>query len=153
MIESMHSLDLNFTWEWKRVLRDYDEEYAFPEDLTQFMKTRYNFPTIYRWCVCKDGQLQPNFIYIGEAKKLYTRLKSYIRPGPTQETNKRLNSKFNQLEPGLVARMDYISFEKVNLGDFIIIPDDLNDKHTRKALEGLLICYYKKIYPNIMLNR
>jgi len=91
--------------------------------------------------------------YIGESMKLCTRLRNYLNPDPTQQTNKRLNEIFNQLDQGSVAKIDYISFERVNLGDFVILPSDLKDKHIRKALEGILICYYKKIYPKTMINR
>lgn len=91
------SIELQVMFEWEAVHQSDAEEYVFPRPVTEFMRRFYNKPAIYRWIVERTDIGDEPLIYIGEAARLCPdRLSGYLMPGPTQQTNLRLNQQFHE---------------------------------------------------------
>jgi len=108
---------------------------------------------IYKWSVFKSDIEDSKIVYIGETENLINRIKGYLRPGPTQQTNIRINKLFKEyLEKGYKISLHTLFFDKIKLGNIDIIYDEISDNDIRKALEQLFIVIYKK-EEYTLLNR
>lgn len=147
-------LQLEISFDWVPILRNEDEIYLFPNSLTSFMTRLYKSPAIYRWNVYKVTPTDERIIYIGEGQQLIpSRIKGYLNPGPSQMTNKRLNSRFHEyIQSGHKVLLETIRFDKISLEDLSFRQGDLANKHFRRFLEHMLIVYYQQ-QGYTMLNR
>lgn len=139
-------LGVNLHFDWISVFRDEDVPYIFPQKITNYMKDNYGRPAIYRWNIYKDIPMDQKLIYIGETTKLCPgRLNGYLKPGPSQATNKRLNRKFiNLADRGYKVQLEILRLGKFSISDITLTSADLYSKHTRRFIESLLIIYYLK---------
>lgn len=145
---------IGFYYDWIPVLRNEDEIYLFPNALTSFMSRLYKAPAIYRWNIYRETPADARIIYIGEGQRLVPdRIKGYLKPGPSQMTNKRLNARFREfIQNGYKVLLEILRFDEMYLGDSAFKQSDLKNKHFRRFLEHMLITYYQqKGYT--MLNR
>ena len=151
MIETRMGVNLTLTYEWEPVLLDQDKQYTWPSKITKFMRGKYNFSAIYRWVVEKEANTQA--IYIGEASLLPRRIYHYLKPGISQQTNIRINQRFNKLcTQGRTIKLEKLKIFSCELGDKKITENDLVDKNIRVLVEHLLLVYYENKGFNI-LNR
>lgn len=136
----------DISYDWIPVFQDEDEIYYFPNSLTSYMKRLYPAPSIYRWNVYKETPTDIKMIYIGEGQKLIPdRINGYLNPGPSQMTNKRLNTHFrDQIENGHKVLLEIIRFDEMRVGEFVFNQVDLRNKHCRRFLEQMLITYYQQ---------
>lgn len=126
----MPTISLEIEYKWVPVESEPGQVYVFPNNLSIYLKKHYALPAIYRW-VLEDTQ-----VYIGETENLVERIKGYLRPGPSQTTNQRMNKILTD------ATLDLLMFESTNLQNKTIAIDDLFDKPTRRLLESLFIVYH-----------
>ena len=146
---------LSFTpipYAWVPVLSSMDTLYHFPEPITAFMRSALRRPAIYRWEIAyPDGTTE---YYVGETKELCPRrINHYLRPGPTQMTNLRLNERFSSLtHQGCTVTIDCLHFEPFSVGDIVVTQDSLIDNHIRRFLEELFIVLMKR-NGDTLLNR
>lgn len=141
-------------FDWIPILQDEDELYYFPNSLTPFMKRLYKSPAIYRWNIYKNTPTDEKIIYIGEGQQLIPeRINGYLNPGPSQMTNRRLNTCFREyILNGHKVSLEIVRFDEMSVGDITFRQTDLKNKHFRRFLEHLLITYYEhKGYS--LLNR
>lgn len=137
---------------WNSILSDGSKPYMFPHDITAFMKSTYRIPTIYRWVMQNtDGNI---FYYIGETEELCPRrLNQYLKPGPTQQTNQRLNEKFQEMAHlGYTITLDILTFKSFTLNSTEITLKSLHNSNLRKMIEHLIIYHYQSVGISL-LNR
>ena len=142
-ISSTNQIELTLTYEWEPVLLDQDKQYTFPNNITKFMRDKYNFSGIYRWVVEKETNIQA--IYIGEASLLPRRIYQYLNPGKSQQTNNYINHLFGGFihEQGYNIKLEKLKIFSCELGDKKITENDLDDKNMRVLVEHLLLVYYE----------
>ena len=132
-------VNLTLTYEWEPILLDQGKQYTWPNKITKFMRDKYNFSAIYRWVV--ENTLS---IYIGEASLLQRRIYHYTKPGKSQQTNIRINQRFNKLcTHGHNIKLEKLKIFSCELGDKKITENDLDDKNMRVLVEHLLLVYYE----------
>ena len=138
-----NQIPLTLTYEWEPVLLDQDKQYTFPNNITKFMRDKYNFSGIYRWVVEKETNIQA--IYIGEASLLPRRIYQYLKPGKSQQTNNYINHLFGKFihEQGHNIKLEKLKILSCKLGDEKITENDFDDKNIRVLLEHLLLVYYE----------
>jgi len=141
----MCDIKVEFAYQWEPFLKDWEKEYFFPEKITLFMKKTYNHPAIYRWNIFRNKPDDEKLIYIGEAQKLCPqRISGYLNPGPSQQTNQRINKKFHDLlNNGFKIRLEILCFDNIKIKNFTITNSHLNDRHVRRFVEELMIVIYK----------
>lgn len=145
-ISSTNQIELTLTYEWEPVLLDQDKQYTWPNNITKFMRDKYNFSAIYRWVV--ENTLS---IYIGEASLLQRRIYHYTKPGKSQQTNIRMNQRFNKLcTQGYTIKLEKLKIFYCVLGAKKITENDLDDKNIRVLVEHLLLVYYENKGFDIM---
>ena len=142
MIETRMDVNLTLTYEWEPVLLDQDKQYTWPSKITKFMRDKYNFSAIYRWVDEKEAKIQA--IYIGEASLLPRRIYHYLNPYQSQQTNIRMNQRFNKLcTQGYTIKLEKLKIFSCELGAKKITENDLDDKNIRVLVEHLLLVYYE----------
>lgn len=137
------AIEAVFAFEWEPLLRDANEHYFFPSPITGFMKKNYRRPVIYRWVI--DYGQDENLYYIGETTKLCPeRLSGYLSPGPSQQTNIRLNRQFHEsISSGAKVSMELLKLNGSFLDDLEIQDADLKRQDVRRLIERLLIVLYR----------
>jgi hypothetical protein len=142
----MHALRVDLSFNWETVLRDGEEKYLFPQPITKHMRRAYRGPAVYRWNIYDERPTDKQLIYIGQTQELSPdRIRGYLKPGPSQKTNQRLLSEFNEyLEQGLKICLEVLRFGEIIIGDLTLTTDDMHDGHVRQFIEGLLITYYTR---------
>ena len=142
----MLDVPVALSFEWQVVCEAEGVEYAFPRPITPFMRREYRRPAIYRWRVTQADRPDDEVHYIGEAQQLCPqRLSGYLKPGPTQETNKRLQREFQSyLERGYTIQLDVLHLGQLSIGAYDLKLEDLASKSVRRFLEQLLITYYRQ---------
>lgn len=110
------------------------------------MKMRYKGPAIYRWNVHKSTPGDKKLVYVGEAKELCPgRIKGYLDPGPTQETNKRISELFKGfLHNGLKITLDVYIISEIEIGSSMFPSMSLGDTHVRLLVESAIIIEHKQ---------
>ena len=142
----MYDVKVDFAYQWKPILIEMDKEYYFPEKITPFMRKTYKHPAIYRWNIFRNEPDDEKLIYIGEAQELFPlRIKGYLKPGPSQQTNKRIKEKFQvYLDKGFKIGLEILRFDNIKIENFALTNNDLNDKHVRRFIEELMLIIYKQ---------
>ncbi len=141
---SNETFEISIQYEWKPILSSTSQEYLFPDRITDFMKQKYSIPAIYRWILYREDRAGPCKMYIGSAKQLCPqRIRGYLNPGPTQKTNKRLNTIFNDHKNrGFKIGIDYLEFKELRVGSLDF--KDLDKRDVRLFLERAMISLYNK---------
>jgi hypothetical protein len=86
-----------------------------------------------------------NRLYVGEADLLWRRIYGYLRPGSTQQTNRRIRPVFEQeLRNGNRVALDVLAFEPFELNGTPISMADLSSKFVRRLLENWFAIMYSK---------
>lgn len=136
-------LDISYTWE--PVLAKEDQEYHYPMPISRYMKEHYNRSSIYRWDIYEQLLEDRKQIYIGEAQILCPqRIRGYLTPGPSQQTNKRMKEKFQGfLKDGLKIRLEVLRLQGLFIGKVPLAASELSNKYVRRCIEALLIINYQ----------
>jgi hypothetical protein len=139
----MTELNIKLDFNWEKVLSSQNEPYTFPNDLSDYMKKRYNLPAIYRWLVYHGDKLES--VYIGEAEILCPRrIYHYLHPGPSQMTNIRINELFTQLvNEGRKITLEILVFKEFVLDGKAVSISDLYKKTVRVFLEHLMMVHHE----------
>jgi hypothetical protein len=118
------------------------------------MKRKYCSPAIYRWNIFSLTPNDMQHIYIGECKKLVPdRLNGFLKPGPSQATNKRINNALSEeVSKRKTATMEILRFDEIRIGNNTFITSDLESKFIRLFIENLLIVHYQKL-GYLLLNK
>ena len=111
-------------------------------------------PAIYRWSFLKKGL--PVKAYIGETEDLRKRVGGYINPGPSQETNKRINGEFKgAVQSGLTVQLEILHVEPVRINRVRVNTEHLFDPFLRKMLENFVLADFDVVnceLLNLALN-
>jgi len=138
------TIEVNFAFEWEPVFQEQKIQYVFPNSTTEFMRKNYRKPAIYRWTIehIEDGD---SLFYIGEAVKLCPdRLSGYLSPGPTQQTNIRLNQLFHEsIYNGATIKLEILKFTGSFVNDLRLGEKDLARQDIRRLIERLLVTLYR----------
>ena len=90
-------------------------------------------PGVYRFRLCGNGHDQH---YIGETDELRRRFQHYRTPGPSQQTNIRLNERFRvHMAAGGSIDVDIVDDKVAVTAGGTPLDIDLADKATRRLLE------------------
>jgi hypothetical protein len=146
------SIEVKVMFEWEAVRQSEAEEYVFPKPMTEFMKRLYKRPVIYRWIVERTNVGDEMLMYIGEAARLCPdRLSGYITPGPTQQTNLRLNQQFHEcIANGGRVRLEIIKMTGAFVNDLDLTEKDLGRQDIRRLIERLLVTLYRNQGVNLL---
>jgi len=111
-------------------------------------------PAIYRWGFYGSGRLAG--ACIGETENLSVRFRQYLNPGPSQETNKRMNAEFRAaIQRGEEIRLEIVKIAPVRLNRVHICNENLCDPFLRKMMENFLLADFDvvnlRLY-NLILN-
>ena len=142
----MTNSKVEFAYQWESVLTDINKEYFFPEKITPFMRSNYRHPAIYRWNIFKKEPEDERLIYIGNTQELCPdRINGYIKPGPSQQTNKRINEELQgYIKIGFKIKLEFLLFDNIKIEDFNLTQSNLQDKYVRLFIEALMIIIYKE---------
>src|SRR5688500_2444319 len=89
------SITVHLDYAWRSVEAEPTVRYVWPAPIERELRARIGGPAVYRWVVTSpEGDVLR--MYVGEAANLAKRIYSYLRPGPTQQTNRRMNPLLNQ---------------------------------------------------------
>ena len=128
---------------WKSVEKSPDESYVFPHRTSNFMKSEYSRPGIYRWVVYSPNGA-PVAAYFGEAENLVKRIGQYLRPGESQRTNLRLHMEFHRyIKNQRTVKMDILDFSPFRLNSIEASVSDLHNRCLRIMLEAFAILNFK----------
>jgi hypothetical protein len=136
-------IEFKMAFEWEVVLSSDQDEYIFPNSITAYMKQKYRKPVIYRWIIDR-GQGERCY-YIGEAIRFCPdRLSSYLFPGPSQQTNIRLNRIFQEgIKNGASLRLEILRMSGAFVNDLDLEEKDLARQDIRRLIEKLLVTLYR----------
>lgn len=145
----METIKIELNFEWDLVYKSPNEFYSFPDKISPYLVENYKRPFIYRWNIFREEPHDLKKIYIGEAINLIRRIKNYIKPGPRQQTSKRINKLLNEfLNQNLKIRLEVLKINYFNFNNLIIIknndPEYLKEKYVRRLIEEIMINYYKQ---------
>jgi hypothetical protein len=146
------SIEVKVMFEWEAVRQSEAEEYVFPEPITEFMNRLYKRPAIYRWIIERTNTDDEMLMYIGEAVRLCPdRLSGYITPGPTQQTNLRLNQQFHEcIACGGRIRLEILKMTGAFVNDLDLTEKDLSRQDIRRLIERLLVTMYRSQGVNLL---
>lgn len=138
-------IGFDFAISWQPVLSTPDNDYFFPNPVTDFMLKNYNKPVVYRWNIYKENTYSPKMFYIGMCGKLCpNRLGNYLHPRVSQGTSTRINKELSDfLRNGFVAQLEIACFDQLRISGLIVEMSDLRNKHIRLMVESLLIAYHE----------
>src|SRR5450756_646646 len=132
--------------EWVPVQTAPGVPYRFPQELTPHFRTVYAGPAVYRWVVYQQEPGDLRRLYVGEADQLPRRLYHYLHPGPSQQTNQRLNAEFvKETQAGRSVTLEVLQFKPFQFRDALFSMADLEDKMVRRFLENLFSMYFTKV--------
>jgi hypothetical protein len=102
-------------------------------------------PAIYRWGFFKESVLRK--ASIGETENLKRRVRGYISPGPSQETNKRINAEFEKASRAcLKVRLDVLRIQTIHVNRVIICNGNLTDPFVRKMMENFILADFDVVH-------
>ena len=136
-------IEFKVAFDWEIVLASEKHDYKFPNPITDFMKQKYGKPVIYRWTIDR-GENAKSF-YIGETVKFCPdRLSDYLSPGPSQQTNIRLNQYFQEgVENGANLKLEILKMSGAFVNDLDLQDKDLKHQDIRRLIEKLLVTLYR----------
>ena len=107
---------------------------------------------IYRWIVERPDPNDEILMYIGEANRFCPdRLSGYITPGPTQQTNHRLNQQFHEvIAHGGRIRLETLKMTGAFVNDLDLTEKDLSRQDIRRLVERLLVTLYRNQGVNLL---
>ena len=131
----MKNFEISFSW--IAVQSSQSISYFFPAPVSSYIRSQYRRPAIYRWLIERDGKAST---YIGETENLERRLYHYLKPGPSQKTNRRVREFLDEeLAHGASIEFDVLCFEPFVINGREYSPEKLWEKEVRCFLENLLI--------------
>jgi hypothetical protein len=131
----VNNFEISFSW--IAVQSSQSASYSFPELVSKYLRKQYNKPAVYRWLIERNGK---SSIYIGETENLGRRLQHYLKPGPSQKTNKRVREFLDtEIVQGACIKFDVLIFESFVINRRVYSPESLWEKEVRCFLENLLI--------------
>ena len=145
------NLERNTLFDWVPVFQEEMIPYVFPNPITDYMKVNYRKPAIYRW-VIEPGRNSNSLIYIGETVSLCPeRLLGYLSPGPTQQTNNRINTllhahKYNKA----TIKFEMLRITGLFINDLTLNEKDLEEQEIRRIIEKFLISLYRSHGANLL---
>ncbi|MCL4271212.1 MAG: hypothetical protein KJZ72_16770 [Anaerolineales bacterium] len=144
------NIDDNSLLRWELVFQEEMTPYIFPNPITEYMKINYRKPAIYRWMIQHDTDVS---MYIGETVNLCPdRLLGYLSPGPTQQTNIRINNLLQaSINVGANVKFEILQFDGFFIKDLTLSKKDLEAQEIRRIIEKFLISLYKS-YGFKLLN-
>lgn len=149
IVDKSIEFETNIKVSWISAENDKEIPYSFPEDLSDYFRAKYSKPYVYRWLILEKSEEYLFNMYLGETENLYRRIYHYLKPGPSQQTNIRLNNLFQEsIAEGNDIKLEVLEFDEIELGEVKVTPTDLSKKHARRFVESLLLTYYQKLnYP------
>ena len=139
----MNTLNLKLEYEWRPVEGELGKPYRFPNALTSHLKAQAASPAVYRWVIYHEEPGDLRKLYIGETEQLSRRIYHYLKPGPSQQTNLRMNALFlEEISRGNKVCLDTLDFEPFRVNDHEVTMNSLENKTIRRFVEHLLAFQY-----------
>jgi hypothetical protein len=144
--EKMDQLNIVLAYEWQPVLLRDKVDYLFPMGVTPFMRARYKEPAVYRWNIFQKTSGDRKLVHIGEAQELCPRrIYGYLNPGPTQQTNKKIKTEFeNYMRQSMSIGLDICVIQELTFGETVLGKQALNDKYIRQLIQTAMIIEHRK---------
>ena len=134
---------------WKLVELRPGVAYQFPEPVSSHLSQNLAGPAVYLWKV-KSGDRVVG-LYVGEASDLPRRLKGYLKPGPSQTTNLRMNTLLlGEVDSGYTLELSTLHFEPFQFGGATFNQRDLAMTSVRRFLERLFESSFRKAGFNVL---
>ncbi|MGH9607339.1 MAG: hypothetical protein ACRD3N_16755 [Terracidiphilus sp.] len=106
-------------------------------------------PAICRWVFLKNGI--PVKAYVGETENLLTRIRGYLNPGPSQETNKRINAESKAaILLGLTVRLEILRIEPIRINRVRVCNENLSDPYVRKMMENFVLADFDVVHCELL---
>jgi hypothetical protein len=141
-------LDLGYRWD---AVNGEGGPYRFPEKITRSMRALYDGPAVYCWSVDWPGRAPAR--YVGETENMIRRLRAFLQPGPTRETNWRLKQYLKAARARRVnVTLEVLRFEPFVVNGFKVTMRALTNPHVRRLLENLVILTEMQAWAEV-LNR
>ena len=145
--------ELAINYEWVPVESQPGQPYRYPQSVSRYVRSTYLRPAVYRWAVYSpDGEERsanikptPRAAYVGEAENLGARFQGYLRPCPSQQTNKRIKEYLDSA----LGKGSIIQFEVLKFEDFVIRTH--HGKPERVSVTNLQVEYIRKMMENFAL--
>lgn len=131
----MNGFEISFNW--LAVQSSQGISYSFPAPVSKYLRQQYNKPAVYHWLIERNGKIS---IYLGETENLDRRLNHYLKPGPSQKTNRRIRKFLDEeLSQDASIKFDVLSFDPFEINGREYSPEKLWEEEVRCFLENLLI--------------
>jgi hypothetical protein len=125
-------------YQWVSVEIDSGIPFEFSNNALRLVRCIPTKPAVYRWAVFEKQVLRK--VYIGETDNLRRRIREYLNPGPTQHTNRRLNSKFKTyIQKELTVQLEILKINPIYLNNVYLCDDRLSDQYIRKMMENFTL--------------
>jgi len=149
--QKMIELDqFEIKYEWVPVLRAPNETYCYPGGMPTFFVQTYLPPAIYRWAFFKNSPT-PYRAYIGEADSLSQRVRGYLWPGATQQTNLRMKTELEDgIQAGARIELQVVKFRPFVINSVQVTESSLHIGPVRKFLEQFLIADCDQIHCELL---
>jgi len=142
---NMDQLQVRVAYEWQSVFLREKVEYLFPMAISPFMRAACRGPAVFRWDIFQNTPGDRKMVYIGEAQELCPkRLYGFLNPGPTQQSNKKINTEFRgYLREKLKIKLDVCNIREIAFGGSTLGSEALSDKYIRRFIVGTMIIEHK----------
>jgi hypothetical protein len=134
-------------YEWQPVELDPGKPFNYPSSLNKAFIGNNSKPALYRWALKDENGLLTG-AYIGETENLVRRIKGYLRPGPTQQTNIRMRKNFlDHIESGGIVELQILKFEPFGINNVNVYDESqLGNSYIRKMMENFLLADHDSVH-------
>src|ERR1039457_5941128 len=136
----------HINYDWQPVETDLGKPFTYPSALSEFFDGTYSKPALYRW-VFRDKRGLISAIYIGETENLAQRVKDYMSPGRTPQTNLRMKEDFlNHIESGGIVELQILRFEPFGINNVNVYESQMGNPYVRKMMENFLLADHDQVH-------
>jgi hypothetical protein len=141
----MADLTLTLSHSWEPVESAPGRAYRYPEETSEFLRSRWNRPAVYRWNVYKDEPGDLRTYAIGETDRLANRIYQYRNP--TRELQACVRIKMLLMDAkmdGRQTRLEALAVERIACGEVLLSQESLSDRAVRKLLVQILSFWHER---------
>ncbi len=141
----MADLVLSLSHSWQPVESVAGKPYRYPDETTDYLRSRWDGPAIYRWNVFENepGDLQT--YVVGETDRLANRIYQYRNPTRDLQACVRIKKLLMDAKmDGHQARLEVLSLDGLSCGEIILKPQALSDRAVRKLIVQVLTFWHER---------
>ncbi len=145
-VSHWEKMKVTYDFQWRPIRAGNESNYLFPMPVNSANAADVNGPAVYRWVIYATEPGDLRRVYIGEAEMLSRRIRGYLNPGPTQQTNIRMKAEFEgEIAAGHKVMLEALHFDALDLSGVKLTMGDLSDKNTRRFLEASIVLLYSRL--------